>query len=61
MSWMLNISPLEQFSIVAIDSFSAIPFAKLRKEERSLKFSALKIINVAITIGCVIMFYVILI
>jgi O-antigen/teichoic acid export membrane protein len=44
-------------AIVAIDAFSTIGFAKLRKEERSLKFSALKIINVLMTIVFVIFFY----
>ncbi len=44
-------------AVVAIDAFSAIPFAKLRKEERSIKFSVLKIINVVITIICVVLFY----
>lgn len=43
--------------IVAIDAFSAIPFAKLRKEERSLKFATLKFINVILTIICVLFFY----
>ena len=47
-------------AIVAIDAFCAIPFARLRKEERSVKFSALKIINVLVTIVCVVMFYVVL-
>ncbi len=46
--------------IVAIDAFSTIPFAKLRLEEKSFKFSALKIINVIVTIGCVVFFYEIL-
>jgi O-antigen/teichoic acid export membrane protein len=47
-------------AVVAIDAFCAIPFAKLRKEERSVKFSALKIINVIVTIVCVVFFYEIL-
>jgi len=47
-------------AVVAIDAFCAIPFAKLRKEERSIKFSALKIINVLATIICVVFFYEIL-
>ena len=46
--------------IVAIDAFSAIPFAKLRKEERSKKFTLLKITNVLITIVAVLFFYEIL-
>jgi O-antigen/teichoic acid export membrane protein len=44
-------------AVVAIDSFCAIPFAKLRKEERSVKFSALKIVNVIVTIAAVVFFY----
>jgi O-antigen/teichoic acid export membrane protein len=47
-------------AVVAIDAFCAIPFAKLRKEERSVKFSALKIINVLATVICVVFFYEIL-
>jgi O-antigen/teichoic acid export membrane protein len=46
--------------IIGIDSFCTIPFAKLRKEERSLKFACLKILNVVITIFCVVFFYEIL-
>ena len=38
--------------IIAIDAFSTIPFAKLRLEERSVKFSVIKIINVIVTILC---------
>jgi O-antigen/teichoic acid export membrane protein len=41
-------------AIVAIDSFSAIPFARLRKENRPIVFSFIKIMNVIITIGAVI-------
>jgi O-antigen/teichoic acid export membrane protein len=40
--------------IVAIDAFSAIPFARLRKENRPVIFSIIKIVNVFITIGLVI-------
>lgn len=41
-------------AIVAIDAFTAIPFARLRKEDRPVVFSTIKIINVLITIGLVI-------
>jgi O-antigen/teichoic acid export membrane protein len=41
-------------AIVAIDAFSAIPFARLRKENRPLVFSFLKIANVIITFCAVI-------
>lgn len=43
--------------IVAIDAFSTIPFAKLRKEEKSKKFAILKITNVVVTILSVLFFY----
>ena len=36
--------------IVAFDALTAIPFAKLRKENKPLQFSVIKIINVFITI-----------
>ncbi len=41
-------------AIVAIDAFTAIPFAKLRKENKPLIFSMVKIANVIITLGLVI-------
>ncbi len=41
-------------AILAIDAFTAIPFARLRKENRPVLFSAIKIINVFITLGLVI-------
>lgn len=37
-------------AIVAIDAFSAIPFARLRQENRPVVFSFIKIMNVVITI-----------
>jgi O-antigen/teichoic acid export membrane protein len=40
-------------AIIAIDAFSAIPFARLRKENRPIVFSFIKIMNVIITIGAV--------
>lgn len=39
--------------IVALDAFTAIPFARLRKEGRPVVFSVIKISNVLITIGLV--------
>jgi len=39
--------------IVAIDAFTAIPFARLRKENRPILFSTIKLINVFITLGLV--------
>lgn len=41
--------------IVAIDAFTAIPFARLRKENRPGVFSTIKIVNVLITI-CLVVF-----
>jgi O-antigen/teichoic acid export membrane protein len=41
-------------AIIAIDAFSAIPFARLRKENRPIVFSFIKIVNVVITFGAVI-------
>jgi len=39
--------------ILALDAFCAIPFARLRKENRPVIFSVIKIMNVIITIGAV--------
>lgn len=40
-------------AILALDAFTAIPFARLRKENRPIVFSVIKIANVVITIGAV--------
>jgi len=40
-------------AIIAIDAFSAIPFARLRKENRPLVFSFIKLMNVIVTISVV--------
>ncbi len=40
-------------AIVAIDAFTAIPFARLRKENKAVLFSIIKISNVIITIAAV--------
>ncbi len=40
--------------IVAIDAVAAIPFARLRKDNRPMLFSAIKIFNVVITIALVV-------
>lgn len=37
-------------SIIALDAFSAIPFAKLRLENKALLFSAIKIIGVSVNV-----------
>lgn len=42
--------------IVAIDAFSAIPFAYLRNKNKPLIFSVIKIVNVIVTIGVVFFF-----
>jgi O-antigen/teichoic acid export membrane protein len=55
MNYRNNHDYIRLFSgIVAIDAFTAIPFAKLRKENKALLFSTIKIINVLITIGLVV-------
>lgn len=41
-------------AILALDAFTAIPFARLRKENRPVLFSTIKLINVFITLGLVI-------
>lgn len=40
--------------IVAVDAFSAIPFAKLRMEKKAAIFSSIKLINVIVTISLVV-------
>lgn len=42
--------------IVAIDAFTAIPFARLRNENRPIIFSVIKLFNVFITLGLVFFF-----
>lgn len=37
--------------IVAIDAFTAIPFARLRLKNKAIKFASLKFLNIGITIG----------
>jgi O-antigen/teichoic acid export membrane protein len=37
--------------IIAIDAFTAIPFARLRLNNRPVKFAAVKVINIAFNIG----------
>ena len=46
-------------AILAIDAFSAIPFARLRRHNKAKTFSIIKILNVVITIVVVIFFLVI--
>jgi O-antigen/teichoic acid export membrane protein len=42
--------------IVAIDAFTAIPFAKLRQEGKALKFAVLKIVNIIVTLVLIFLF-----
>ena len=42
--------------IISIDAFTAIPFAKLRRENRSLRFVTIKLINTGVIIGLVFFF-----
>jgi O-antigen/teichoic acid export membrane protein len=37
--------------VIAFDAISTIPFAKLRAENRPLKFATLKLINIAVNVG----------
>lgn len=37
--------------IVALDAFTAIPFARLRQQNKALRFSIIKIVNVLVNIG----------
>jgi len=54
MNYKDNHDFIRMFSgIVAIDAFTAIPFARLRKENRPVLFSTIKLINVFITLGLV--------
>lgn len=46
-------------AILAIDAFTAIPFARLRRENRALTFSIIKILNVLVIIGAVILLLVV--
>ncbi len=43
--------------IVGVDAFTAIPFAKLRQENRAKKFTFIKIINICVNIGLNAIFY----
>jgi O-antigen/teichoic acid export membrane protein len=43
--------------IIALDAFTSIPFAKLRRENKAFRFSMIKIINVVISILMVFYFY----
>lgn len=44
--------------IVAIDAFTAIPFARLRRDNRPLRFSIIKLINVTVIVCLALFFYV---
>lgn len=55
MNYKNNHSYIRLFSfIVALDAFTAIPFAKLRQENKPLLFSTIKVVNVFVTVGVVI-------
>ncbi len=55
MNYSSNHDYIRMFAaIVALDAFTAIPFARLRKENRPVYFSAIKLINVLITLGLVV-------
>lgn len=42
--------------IVGVDAFSTIPFAKLRRENRGLRFATIKLLNVAVIVVLVFFF-----
>lgn len=44
--------------IVGLDAFSSLPFARLRQEDRAMRFAMIKIINVVVNIGFNIFFLV---
>lgn len=46
--------------IVAFDAFSAVPFAKLRQQEKSKRFAILKLVNIGVNIGFNLLFYVVI-
>ena len=45
--------------IIAIDALTALPFAKLRQQNKALKFAVIKTLNVVINIGLVVFFFII--
>ncbi len=46
--------------IIGIDAFTSVPFAKLRHENKALKFACIKLTNIGINIGLNILFIIIL-
>ena len=44
--------------ILALDAFNSIPFARLRQENKALRFSIIKIINVSVNIAFNLLFFV---
>jgi O-antigen/teichoic acid export membrane protein len=55
MNYSNNPDYIKMFALIlAIDSFSAIPFARLRRENRPIMFSFIKVTNVFVTIAIVI-------
>jgi len=46
--------------IIAIDAFVSIPFAKLRHINKPLRFAVIKLLNIAVNIGCNILFLVVI-
>jgi O-antigen/teichoic acid export membrane protein len=63
--WLSNWMSLEQsiyinfmFLIIAIDTIAVIPFAKLRQEQRPLKYAITKLLGILVTIGFTLWFIV---
>ncbi|MFH2143224.1 MAG: oligosaccharide flippase family protein [Bacteroidota bacterium] len=46
--------------IIGLDAFTSIPFAKLRHENKALKFALIKIANISVNIGLNFYFYLVL-
>ncbi|MDX1251676.1 MAG: oligosaccharide flippase family protein [Gammaproteobacteria bacterium] len=42
--------------IIALDAVAAIPFAKLREQDRALRFASIKIVNILVNIGLTVFF-----
>jgi O-antigen/teichoic acid export membrane protein len=55
MNYRSNPDYIKMFALIlAVDSFSAIPFARLRRENRPVLFSFIKVTNVVVTVAIVI-------
>jgi O-antigen/teichoic acid export membrane protein len=46
--------------VIALDTLTTLPFAKLRNDGRPIKYASIRVMNILINIGCVYFFYSIL-